>query len=71
MSELGADTAADSIIAAVIEMARALGMQVVAEGPGDCSTARILRRLDCDQAQGYHFARPLPPTELLAFPLSQ
>ncbi len=71
MSELGADTAADSIIAAVIEMARALGMEVIAEGVETGAQHEILRRLGCDQAQGYHFARPLPPAELGGFALSQ
>ena len=65
VSELGADTAADAIIAAVIEMARALGHEVVAEGVETVAQHEILRRLGCDQAQGYHFARPLPPAELV------
>ena len=65
VSELGADPAADSIIAAVIDMARALGMQVVAEGVETDAQLSILRRLGCHLAQGYHFSRPLPPAELV------
>ena len=65
VSELGADPAADSIIAAVIDMARALGMQVIAEGVETGAQLSILRRLGCHLAQGYHFSRPLPPAELV------
>ena len=67
VSELGADAAADSIIAAVIDMARALGMEVIAEGVETEAQLSILRRLGCHLAQGYYFARPLPPAELAGF----
>jgi diguanylate cyclase (GGDEF)-like protein/PAS domain S-box-containing protein len=71
VSELGADAAADAIIAAVIAMSRALGMTVIAEGVETAAQHEILRRLGCDQAQGYHFARPLPPAELVDLAVSQ
>jgi EAL domain-containing protein (putative c-di-GMP-specific phosphodiesterase class I) len=48
----------------VIDLGHNLGMQVVAEG---VETERILERLaamGCDQAQGYHLSRPLPPDEI-------
>jgi diguanylate cyclase (GGDEF)-like protein len=48
----------------VIDLGHNLGMQVVAEG---VETQRILERLaamGCDQAQGYHLSRPLPPDEI-------
>ena len=67
VSELGVEAAADSIIAAVIDMARALGMQVIAEGVETEAQLAILRRLGCHLAQGYYFARPLPPAALAEF----
>jgi EAL domain-containing protein (putative c-di-GMP-specific phosphodiesterase class I) len=37
----------------------------VAEGVETEEQARIVAELDCDQVQGFHFARPGPPDELL------
>ena len=67
VSELGAEAAADSIIAAVIEMARALGMEVVAEGVETEAQHSTLERLGCQLAQGYLFAPPMPPAALDEF----
>ena len=54
-------TATDpQIAAAVIEMGRALGMAVVAEGVEEPEQLVCLRRLGCHFAQGYHFAKPMP-----------
>ncbi|PMX56205.1 sensor domain-containing phosphodiesterase, partial [Pseudomonas sp. FW305-33] len=36
-----------------------LGHRVVAEGVETADTAQILNGLGCDEAQGYHYARPL------------
>ena len=60
VSSLSDDSDAPAIIAAVIEMARALRMQVIAEGVETEAQLSTLRSLGCDLAQGYHFARPLP-----------
>ena len=57
-------TATDpQIAAAVIEMARALGMTVVAEGVETPEQLACLRRLGCQFAQGYYFAKPMPPDD--------
>jgi diguanylate cyclase (GGDEF)-like protein/PAS domain S-box-containing protein len=63
VSQLGTD-ADPAIVAAVCEMAVALGMTVVAEGVELPAQLAILRELGCRFAQGYLFARPLPPEEL-------
>lgn len=48
------------IIASVVQLAHRLGMQVVAEGVETEATAEIVRRLDCDRAQGFRYATALP-----------
>ena len=53
------------IIAATIDMARALGMTVVAEGVETEEQLAVLRRLAPDYAQGFLFARPEPPEAIL------
>jgi EAL domain-containing protein (putative c-di-GMP-specific phosphodiesterase class I) len=47
------------IIASVAQLARRLGMLVVAEGVETEATAVIVRQLGCDRAQGYRYAPAL------------
>ena len=49
---------------AVIRLATSLGMQSVAEGVEVDDQVELLRLLGCNHAQGYRFARPLPPEEV-------
>jgi len=52
-----------AIIAAIIELAHTLGMEVVAEGVETVGQAEVLRTLGCDQVQGFLLARPMPAGE--------
>jgi len=45
-------------------LGKALGIDVVAEGVETQEQADLLRRLGCERAQGYFFARPLPLEQL-------
>jgi diguanylate cyclase (GGDEF)-like protein/PAS domain S-box-containing protein len=67
VSGLGIDTEAPIIAAAIIEMARALGLTVIAEGVETKAQLASLRSLGCHSAQGYYFARPLPADAVTAF----
>jgi diguanylate cyclase len=49
-----------SVAEAVLQIARTFGLAPVAEGVEDEVQAARLRELDCAQAQGYHFAKPMP-----------
>jgi EAL domain-containing protein (putative c-di-GMP-specific phosphodiesterase class I) len=60
---LGDDPDDTAIATAIISLARSLGMRVVAEGVETRRQLDELRRLGCDRAQGYLFARPAPPAE--------
>jgi len=53
-----------TIVGSTVQMAHSLGLKVVAEGIEDAASAQLLKKLECDIAQGYYFARPLPPQEL-------
>jgi diguanylate cyclase (GGDEF)-like protein/PAS domain S-box-containing protein len=55
--EEGADTA---IVRSTADLAHNLGLNVVAEGVEDQWTLDLLATFGCDQAQGYHIARPMP-----------
>jgi diguanylate cyclase (GGDEF)-like protein len=48
-----------TIVAAVVGLARALGLRSVAEGVETEEQLSQLREIGCDLAQGYYFARPL------------
>jgi diguanylate cyclase (GGDEF)-like protein/PAS domain S-box-containing protein len=70
VDELGAAPEGSEIVAAVINLAHALGLQVVAEGVESERQLEVLRRLRCDFAQGYLFSRPVPAHELVeTFPM--
>ncbi|WP_027803494.1 putative bifunctional diguanylate cyclase/phosphodiesterase [Paraburkholderia dilworthii] len=56
-----------ALLSAVVTLARALQIEVVAEGVETESQFRALGELACDQVQGFLLSRPLPATEFLAF----
>ena len=60
----GDDTA---IVTGTIALAHSLGLRVVAEGVETEEQLRILRRLRCDQAQGFHFSEPVTDAEFDRF----
>jgi len=59
------EAGAATIVRTIIEMARALGCTVVAEGVETEEQAAFLRRLRCEQAQGFLFARPVPAADFV------
>jgi EAL domain-containing protein (putative c-di-GMP-specific phosphodiesterase class I) len=54
----------EQIVRAMIDLGHNFGMEVVAEGVEDPLTLRRVKELDCDIAQGYVIARPMPLEEL-------
>ena len=58
---VGLDLEDDAIVASVIRLAHAHGLQVVAEGVESWSEGARLCELDCDRAHGYLFAGPQVP----------
>ncbi|MCU1495089.1 MAG: hypothetical protein JWO62_2853 [Acidimicrobiaceae bacterium] len=59
------DSAADTLVAAIIAIARALGMETVAEGVETVDQAKRLVALGCDSMQGYLYSRPVRSDQLL------
>ena len=52
------------IVRSTIDLARNLGLDVVAEGVESAGIMAELKRLRCDTAQGFHISRPLPAQDV-------
>lgn len=64
ISGLPSDADDVAITQAVIAMAHSLGLSVVAEGVETAEQFALLRKLGCDEAQGYLLGRPMPAADL-------
>jgi len=60
-----------AIVNAIIGMARALKMEVLAEGVERQDQLEFLLEKGCDRAQGWHFGKPVPAVDLQAMLVRQ
>lgn len=60
------DDTARLLVASIIGIGKSLGMQIVAEGIESEEHAWIMRDLECDYLQGFHFGRPMSIADLSA-----
>lgn len=51
----------NTIIKTIVAMAKGLGLNVIAEGVESQTQLEYLRSIDCSEAQGFLFGKPLPP----------
>jgi diguanylate cyclase len=56
-----------AVVTAIIDLGRALGLRVVAEGVEDDRIRRTLAAGGCEVAQGWYYARPMPADGLVAW----
>ena len=63
--DLETSSDARAIVSAVVHLAHDLGLGVVAEGVETAGQRDVLAGLDCDELQGYLFAKPMPAHEVL------
>lgn len=63
--EAGNDSA-NKIVHTIIELGHTLNMNVTAEGVETEAQAKALLEMNCDDAQGYLFGRPMPATDIPA-----
>jgi len=64
VDSVGTDSDQTVIATSLIQIANGLRLQAIAEGVETAEQAAELLRLGYRFAQGYHFARPMPATEL-------
>jgi len=55
---------ARGIVKMCVMLAHELNMHVIAEGVEDAPSLELLQHLECDIAQGYYFAKPMPADEI-------
>lgn len=58
---------AHDVVESIVELARKLGIETVAEGIEAPEQVDFLRSIGCDLVQGYVYARPMPAEELEAW----
>jgi diguanylate cyclase (GGDEF)-like protein len=66
LKDLGTDPAQPALIAAILQLIRACGLEAVWEGVETAEQAQHLADIGCVSAQGYYFGRPVPADEFAA-----
>lgn len=59
VDDLGQNREAEAIVRAMLELGRALGLRMLAEGVETEQQRQFLEREGCDEVQGFLFARPM------------
>ena len=54
-----------AIVGATVALSKQLGLSLIAEGVEDTFAADVLRRIGCDEAQGYFYGKPMPASDFL------
>ena len=67
VQELSGPAGDRTLVAAIISMGKSLGQTVIAEGIETEDQLAALKQLGCDEGQGFHFSRPLPPDDFATY----
>lgn len=62
--DIGQDGRDDAIVTSIVQLAHSLGFKTIAEGVETKAQYESLRRMGCDEIQGYYFARPMPAEDV-------
>ncbi|MEO0972802.1 MAG: EAL domain-containing protein, partial [Pseudomonadota bacterium] len=66
VAELAANQTDEVIVRFTVQLAKALGLRVCAEGVETTEQLRLLRALGCDEVQGFLYGRPMHANEFTA-----
>lgn len=67
INDLDVDASSASLVRSIISIGKNLGTRVIAEGVETPAQLTFLREAGCDEVQGYHYSRPLPPDQCELF----
>ncbi len=65
--DISTDPEDRAIVSAIINMAKSLGLQTIAEGVETAGQLEFLQEQGCDELQGYYYCKPLPPDQFEEF----
>jgi EAL domain-containing protein (putative c-di-GMP-specific phosphodiesterase class I) len=66
IKDISTDANDEAIAIAIIQLGKSMNLAVIAEGVETVEQAAFLLRHGCRRAQGYLYARPLAPEQVLA-----
>jgi EAL domain-containing protein (putative c-di-GMP-specific phosphodiesterase class I) len=67
IDDLGKNRETEAIVSAILDLGRAVGMSLIAEGVETYEQLEFLRARDCGEIQGYLYSRPLKAADFLSF----
>ena len=62
---IGTSERSDELVKAIVNMGHTLGLRVVAEGVESAAQVQFLRKLNCEELQGFYFFKPAALDEIL------
>ena len=69
--DISTDPEDRAIVSAIINMAKSLGLQTIAEGVETAGQQAFLREQGCDELQGYYYCKPLSADQFEEFARSK
>ncbi len=69
--DISTDAKDKAIVGAIINMAKSLALQTIAEGVETAGQLAFLREQGCDEIQGYYYSKPLPVDQFEVFARSK
>jgi EAL domain-containing protein (putative c-di-GMP-specific phosphodiesterase class I)/GGDEF domain-containing protein len=67
VQNIEADRDSSVVVKSIIDLGHNLGLKIVAEGVETAQAMELLRKLQCDEAQGYHLCRPITADMMTKF----
>ena len=64
IQNLGSDAASDALVQAIVDLARAMNVDVTAEGVETAEQRDFLKAIGCNELQGFLLSRPKPESEI-------
>jgi EAL domain-containing protein (putative c-di-GMP-specific phosphodiesterase class I) len=62
--DIGIDSDDEIIVLSIVQLAKALRKETIAEGVETVQQERFLTNIKCDNIQGYLYAKPMPASEI-------